>query len=387
MSLAGQKSAYIVEARRSPVGRRNGGLAKIHPVDLAAAALTDVVTRAGIPPDAVGDVIFGCANQIGAQAGNIARMSWLAAGLPVTVPGVTVDRRCGSSQQAIEFAAQAVLSGYHDIVIAGGVEVMSLVPIASPENIGLQHGFGDRYGSDGWARLFGTEARSQFDAAELMATRFDISRHDMELFALESHQRAAAAWDAGHFDTQVLRFDGITQDEGIRRDTSLEAMGGLKTLRDGGRITAALASQISDGAAALLIASEEAVERYGLKRRARLVAGTVVGSDPVSMFTAPIDATRRLLARTGLGIDAIDLFEVNEAFASVTLAWIKETGADRGRTNVNGGAIALGHPIGATGARLATTLIHELELRNARYGLLTMCEGGGTANATLLERV
>jgi acetyl-CoA C-acetyltransferase len=385
--LAAERRAYIIDARRSPVGRRNGGLAKVHPVDLAAAVLADVVHRTGIPPEAVGDVILGCANQIGAQAGNIARMSWLAADLPVTVPGVTVDRRCGSSQQAIEFAAQAVLSGYHDLVIAGGVEVMSLVPIGSPERAGLEHGYGDRYGSAGWLRRFGAEARSQFDAAELMAARFELSRSDMELFALDSHQRAARAWDDGRFDTQVLAFDEISQDEGFRRDTSLEVMGRLNLLRKDGRITAALASQISDGAAALLIASDEAVSRFRLMPRARIVAGTVVGGDPVTMFTAPIDATRRLLSRTGLDIDAIDLFEVNEAFASVALAWIHETKADSSRTNVNGGAIALGHPVGATGARLATTLLYELERRGGRYGLLTMCEGGGTANATLLERV
>ena len=385
--MAAEQRAYIIDARRSPVGRRNGGLAQVHPVDLAAAVLTDLVQRTGIPPEAVGDVILGCANQIGAQAGNIARMSWLAAGLPVTVPGVTVDRRCGSSQQAIEFAAQAVLSGYHDLVIAGGVEVMSLVPIGSPESVGLEHGYGDRFGSAGWVRLFGAEARSQFDAAELMATRFDLGREDMEQFALDSHQRAARAWDDGRFAGQVLEFEGISQDEGFRRDTSLTVMSGLKTLRQGGRITAALASQISDGAAALLIASEDAVSRYGLTPRARVVAGTVVGADPVTMFTAPIDATMQLLSRTGLNVDAIDLFEVNEAFASVVMAWLLETKADRERTNVNGGAIALGHPVGATGARLATTLLCELERRGGRYGLLTMCEGGGTANATLLERV
>ena len=377
--------AYIVEAVRTPVGRRNGGLAGVHPADLGAHALKALVERSGIEPEAVDDVIFGCVDQIGAQSTDVARTAWLSAGLPESVPGVTIDRQCGSSQQAALFAAASVQAGIHDLVVAGGVEVMSLVPISSPASGEL--GLGEPYRGDGWLARYGDQEISQFRGAELIAERWGITREDMEAFALESHHRALRAWDEGRFDREVVAYDGVARDEGPRADTSLEKMATLKTLTEDGRLTAAVASQISDGSAALLIASEDAVRRHGLTPRARFHTQTVVGSDPVLMLTGPIPATAKALDRAGLAIEEIDLFEINEAFAPVVLAWRDETGAPPEKTNVNGGAIALGHPLGATGARLMTTLLHELERTQARYGLQTMCEGGGQANATIIERV
>jgi acetyl-CoA C-acetyltransferase len=366
--------AYIVEAVRTPVGRRNGGLAGVHPADLGAHALKALVERSGVDPEAVDDVIFGCVDQIGAQSTDVARTAWLSAGLPESVPGVTIDRQCGSSQQAALFAAASVQAGIHDLVVAGGVEVMSLVPISSPASGEL--GLGEPYRGDGWLSRYGDQEISQFRGAELIAERWGITREDMEAFALESHRRALRAWDEGRFDREVVAYDTVARDEGPRADTSLEKMATLKTLTEDGRLTAAVASQISDGSAALLIASE-----------ARFHTQTVVGSDPVLMLTGPISATAKALDRAGLSIDEIDLFEINEAFAPVVLAWLEDTGAPPEKTNVNGGAIALGHPLGATGARLMTTLLHELERTQARYGLQTMCEGGGQANATILERL
>lgn len=379
--------AYIVEALRSPVGRRGGGLSAVHPNDLGAHVLAAVVARSGIDPAAVDDVIFGCVDQIGAQSANIARNAWLTAGLPDSVPGTTVDRQCGSAQQAIHFAAQAVMSGTQDLVIAGGVEVMSSVPIASPAVIGDREGMGFPYGGEGWEKRFGGQEISQFRGAELIAEKWGTSRVEMEEFALRSHQCALAAGEAGHFKDEIVPFDGLDADEGPRADTTLEKMATLAPLRPGGRLTAAVSSQISDGAAALLVASESAVRAHGLTPLARIHTMAVVGSDPVLMLTGPIPATAAVLARSGLRLDDIDLFEVNEAFASVTLAWLRETGAPVDRTNVLGGAIALGHPLGATGARLMTTLVHHLRRTGGRYGSQTMCEGGGMANATVVERL
>lgn len=377
--------AYIVSAVRTPVGRRKGGLSQVHPADLAGHVIRAAVERAGVDPGEVDDVILGCVDQLGAQSTNIARTAWLAAGLPEHVPGTTVDRQCGSSQQAVHFAAQAVMAGVQDLVVAGGVEVMSLVPISSPAIVGAQQGMGAPYGSPGWTARYGDQEVSQFRGAELIAEKWGISRRDMEEYALSSHQRAIAAQEVGAFDEEIVPYGAVTADEGPRPDTSLEKMAGLKTLSEGGRLTAAVSSQVSDGAAALLIASEAAVRRRGLTPLARVHTMTVTGADPILMLSAPIPATRQALKRAGLGIDDIDHYEINEAFASVVLAWLKELGVDPGRTNPLGGAIALGHPLGATGAKLMATLVHGLRRTGGRYGLQTMCEGGGMANTTVVE--
>ncbi|RNG38593.1 acetyl-CoA C-acetyltransferase [Streptomyces botrytidirepellens] len=379
--------AFIVDAVRTPVGRRKGALSGVHPADLGAHVLRALVDRNGIDPGAVDDVYFGCVSQIGAQTGNIARTSWLAGGLPQHVPGTTIDRQCGSSQQAVHFAAQAVMSGSADLVVAGGVEAMSLVPIGSPAVLGEREGMGTPYGGEGWRGHFGDQEISQFRGAELIAEKWGISRQDMERYALASHQRALAAQAGGVFADEIVPAFGLETDEGPRADTSLEKMAGLKPLSVGGRLTAAVSSQISDGAAALLVASEAAVRRFGLVPLARVHTMAVVGSDPVLMLTGPIPATEKVLDRSGLTLGRIDLVEINEAFAPVVQAWLAETGADPERTNAFGGAIALGHPLGATGARLMTTLVHQLRRTGGRYGLQTMCEGGGMANATVVERV
>ena len=379
--------AFIVDAVRTPVGRRGGGLSGVHPADLGGQVITALLDRSGVDPGEVDDVYLGCVGQIGAQTGNIARTAWLSAGLPQHVPGTTIDRQCGSSQQAVHFAAQAVMSGTADLIVAGGVEVMSLVPIASPMTVGAQAGLGSPYGGVGWRTHVGDQEVSQFRGAELIAEKWDVSRADMERFALTSHRRAAAAAVDGSFGDEIVPAYGLTADEGPRPDTSLEKMAGLRTLTEGGRLTAAVSSQISDGAAALLVASADAVRRCHLTPLARVHAMAVVGSDPVFMLTGPIPATGKILHRAGLGIADIDLVEINEAFASVVLAWQRETGADPERVNVAGGAIALGHPLGASGARLMTTLVHRLRRTGGRYGLQTMCEGGGMANATILERL
>ncbi|QLH20099.1 acetyl-CoA C-acetyltransferase [Streptomyces sp. Rer75] len=379
--------AFIVDAVRTPVGRREGTLSGVHPADLGAHVLRALVDRTGIDPGSVDDVYFGCVSQIGAQTGNIARTSWLAGGLPQHVPGTTIDRQCGSSQQAVHFAAQAVMSGSADLVVAGGVESMSLVPIGSPVVLGEREGMGTPYDGDGWRSHFGDQEISQFRGAELIAEKWGISRQDMERYALASHQRALAAQAGGVFADEIVPTFGLETDEGPRADTSLEKMAGLKPLTVGGRLTAAVSSQISDGAAALLVASEDAVRRLGLVPLARVHTMAVVGSDPVLMLTGPIPATEKVLDRSGLALDRIDLVEINEAFAPVVQAWLAETGADPERTNAFGGAIALGHPLGATGARLLTTLVHQLRRTGGRYGLQTMCEGGGMANATVVERV
>ena len=380
--------AYIIEAVRTPVGRRNGSLARVHPADIGAHAIKALVDRSGIDPAAVDDVVFGCVDALGPQAGDIARTCWLAAGMPEEIPGTTVDRQCGSSQQAVHFAAQGVMSGTQDLVVAGGVQNMSQIPIAYAMIAAEPLGFKDPFsGSEGWVKRYGTQEVSQFRAAEMIAEKWDCSRDEMERFALESHRRAAKAISSGLFDREIAPFGDFARDETARADTSLEKMQTLKTLREGGRLHAGVSSQISDGAAALLIASERAVKEHGLKPRARIHHISVRAADPVWMLTAPIPATAYALKKAGMKIEDIDTVEINEAFASVVLAWLKETGADHARVNPNGGAIALGHPLGATGARLMTTMLHQLERTGGRYGLQTMCEGGGQANVTIIERL
>jgi acetyl-CoA C-acetyltransferase len=379
--------AYIIDAVRTPVGKRGGGLAQVHSADLGAHVLKALVARTGIDPAAVEDVIFGCCDTLGPQAGDIARTCWLAAGLPQHVPGVTIDRQCGSSQQAVHFAAQGVMSGTADLLIAGGVQNMSAIPISSAMTLAEPLGFTDPFsGSEGWVARYGSGEVSQFRGAEMIAEKWDISREDMEAFALESHLRATRAIDEGRFEGEIAPLGDVSQDEGPRRDTSLEKMAKLKPLEDGGRLTAAVASQISDGASALLVASEAALKTHGLRPRARVHHISVRADDPIYMLTAPIPATRHALTKAGMTKEEIDVVEINEAFASVVLAWHKELDWDLSKVNVNGGAIALGHPIGATGGRLMATLLGEMERRGARYGLQTMCEGGGQANVTILER-
>jgi acetyl-CoA C-acetyltransferase len=380
--------AYIVDAVRTPVGKRGGGLARAHPADLGAHVLRALVDRSGVEPGAVEDVIFGCCDTIGPQAGDVARTCWLAAGLPDHVPGVTIDRQCGSSQQAVHFAAQAVMSGTSDLVVAGGVQNMSAIPISSAMTLAQPLGFENPFaGSRGWEARYGTQEVSQFRGAEMIAEKWGVSREDMEAFALESHRRAIRAIDEGRFAGEIAPFGEVRSDEGPRRDTSLEKMAKLQPLQPGGRLTAAVSSQISDGASALLVASERAVKAHGLRPRARVHHLSVRADDPIYMLTAPIPATRHALAKAGMKLHQIDVVEINEAFASVVLAWQKELDADLARVNPNGGAIALGHPIGATGGRLMATLLSELERTGGRYGLQTMCEGGGQANVTILERL
>jgi acetyl-CoA C-acetyltransferase len=380
--------AYIIDAVRTPVGRKKGGLSNVHPADLGAHVLKALVQRTGIDPNAVEDVIFGCVDTIGPQAGDIARTCWLAAGLPEEVPGTTVDRQCGSSQQAVHFAAQAVMSGTSDVVVAGGVQNMSMIPISAAMLAGQPMGFPDPFStSKGWVARYGTQEVSQFRSAEMIAEKWNISRLDMEKFAYESHRRALQAIDEGRFKREIIPIEGVANDEGPRRDTTLEKMATLKVLVEGGRLTAGVSSQICDAAAAMLVVSERALKQHHLKPRARIHHISVRAADPVWMLTAPIPATAYALQRSGLKQKDIALVEINEAFASVVLAWQKETGWDLGKVNVNGGAIALGHPLGATGARLMTTLLYELERTGGRYGLQTMCEGGGQANVTIIERL
>jgi len=379
--------AYVVEAVRTAVGKRNGSLAGVHPIDLGAAAYHGLFERVDVDPGAVDDVVVGCVDAIGGQSGNIGRQSWLAAGYPEEVPGVTVDRQCGSSQQAISFGAQAIMSGTADIIVAAGMQNMSQIPISSAMAAGKQFGFTTPTAeSKGWQHRYGDEEISQFRGAELIAEKWNLSREEMEQFALNSHERALSAIRAGHFDNEIIAVDGFRIDEGPR-ETSLEKMAGLKTLIEGGRLTAALASQISDGASAVLLVSEQALKDHKLTPRARIHHISARGADPVFMLTGPIPATRYALEKTGLSIEDIDTVEINEAFASVVLAWLKEIKADPEKVNPNGGAIALGHPLGATGAKLFTTMLNELERTGGRYGLQTMCEGGGTANVTIIERL
>ena len=380
--------AYIIDAVRTPVGRRGGALADVHSADLAAHVLDALVRRTDVDPALVDDVILGCCDTIGSQAGDVARTAWLVAGLPDHVPGVTIDRQCGSSQQAVHFAAQGVMSGTADLVVAGGVQNMSAIPISAAMTAGRQYGFSTPFAeSPGWVKRYGDQEISQFRSAEMIAEKWDISREEMEEYAYDSHQRAILAIDSGRFASEIEPVGDFSTDECPRRDTTRETMAALQPLAEGGRITAAVASQICDAASAVLVASQKAVDEQGLSPRARIHHISVRGDDPVWMLTGPIPATRAALERTGMSIEDFDLFEVNEAFASVVLAWAKETGADLDRTNVNGGGIALGHPIGATGTRLMTTMLFELERRGGRFALQTMCEGGGQANVTILERL
>ncbi|MBA2281789.1 MAG: acetyl-CoA C-acetyltransferase [Actinomycetota bacterium] len=379
--------AFIVDSVRTPVGKRGGTLSQIHPADLGAITLNALMDRTGIDPAAVEDVVMGCLDTIGPQAGDIARTAWLAAGLPETTPGVTIDRQCGSSQQAVHFAAQAVMAGVSDVVVAAGVQNMSMIPISSAmtvtEGMGLPEIFA---GSEGWAKRYGDQEISQFRGADLIAEQWGISREDMEAFAVESHTRAIQATAAGRFEREIVPVNGLARDEGPR-EPNWEKIRSLKTLREGGRITAAVSSQISDASAAMLIVSEQALKEHGLTPRARIHHLSVRGEDPVKMLSAPIPATAYAFQKSGLTIDDIDAVEINEAFASVVLAWLADTGADPATVNPNGGAIALGHPLGATGVRLMTTLLGELERTGGRYGLQTMCEGGGQANVTIIERL
>lgn len=379
--------AYIIDAIRTPTGRRRGSLAQVHGADLGASVLKALVARQDIPEEDYDDVIFGCVDTIGPLAGDIARTCWLAAGLSDAVPGTTIDRQCGSSQQAVHFAAQAIMSGTMDVVVAGGVQTMSSIPISSAMLAGQPLGFNDPFtGSEGWRARYGDDLVTQFRSAQMIADKWSLSREMMEAFALESHQRAQVATQGGVFEREILPVNGLSIDETIR-DTTLEAMAELEPLTPGGTITAAVSSQTGDGASAVLVASEDAVKRYNLKPRARIVHMEVRGDDPIWMLTAPIPATQRAMKRSGLNLHDIELVEINEAFASVPMAWLAETGYPHEQTNVNGGAIALAHPLGATGTKLMTTLLHEMERRGARYGLQTMCEGGGQANVTILERL
>ena len=379
--------AYIIDAVRTAVGKRNGALAGVHPIDLGVHAFRGLFERVDVDPGTVDDVIVGCVDAIGGQAGNIGRNAWLAAGYPEEVPGVTVDRQCGSSQQAISFGAQAILSGTADVILAGGIQNMSQVPIASAMVVGQQFGFTSPTSeSQNWRHRYGDEEISQFRGAELIAERWNLSREEMEQYALASHERALAAIRAGHFDNEIIAVNGLRVDEGPR-ETSLEKMAALPVLSEGGRLTAAVASQISDGASAVLLASEQAVKDHKLTPRARIHHISARGADPVYMLTGPIPATRFALEKTGLSIDDIGVVEINEAFAPVVMAWLKEIKADPEKVNPNGGAIALGHPLGATGAKLFATMLNELERTGGRFGLQTMCEGGGTANVTIIERL
>jgi acetyl-CoA C-acetyltransferase len=387
MSEEAVREAYIVDAVRTPVGKRGGALSTVHPADLAAHVITALIESTGIDPEAVDDVVLGCVDALGPQAGDIARTAWLAAGLPESVPGVTVDRQCGSSQQAVHFAAQAVMSGTSDVILAGGVQSMSMVPIGYAMTAGQTLGFDDPFsGSTGWRRRYGDQPISQFRGAELIAEKWGISRERMEQYALTSHRRAFEAIAEGRFDREIRPWAEVGTDEGPRLSTP-EQLAGLRPLTEGGRLTAALASQLSDGASGMLLVSERGLRRHGLTPRARIHHLSARGGDPVLMLSAPIPATEHALDRAGMKLADIDLVEINEAFASVVLAWADEVGADLERVNVNGGAIALGHPLGATGTRLMTTLLHELERTGGRYGLQTMCEGGGQANVTIIERL
>jgi acetyl-CoA C-acetyltransferase len=388
MTTVGRPQAYLVDAARTPVAKRNGGLKDIHPADLGAHIIRTLVVRNDFDPSAVDDVVFGVCDQLGPQAGDVARTCWLAAGLPDDVPGVTVDRQCGSSQQAVHFAAQAVMSGTQDIVVAGGVQNMSMIPISAAYTAAEQWGLSDPFsGSSGWTVRYGDEEVSQFRAADLVAEKWQLTRDELDEYGLESHRRAVNAIDNGWFNQEIVPLAGVSVDEGPRRDTSVERMAALAPLREGGRVTAGHASQISDAASAVLIASERAVADHGLIPRARIHHIDVRADDPILMLTAPMRATQRALSRSGMSIDDIDLIEINEAFAPVPMAFQRELHADPERINVGGGAIALGHPIGATGTRLLTTLLHALERTSGRYGLQTICEGGGQANVTIIERL
>ena len=379
--------AYIVDAIRSPTGRRRGSLAEVHGADLGAHVLRALVERNPIPDSEYDDVIFGCLDAIGPLAGDIARTAWLAAGLSQEVPGTTIDRQCGSSQQSVHFAAQAVMAGVNDVVVAGGVQTMSKIPISAAMIAAEPLGFKDPFsGSKGWTARYGDVPVSQFNSAQMIADKWELSREEMETFALESHTRALRAINEGRFDQEIVPMEELAMDE-TPRQTSMEKMASLEPLAEGGTITAAVSSQTCDGSSAVLIVSEDALKRYNLTPRARIHHMSVRAEDPIWMLTAPIPATAYAMKRSGMKLEDIDLVEINEAFASVPMAWLKETGYPHEKINVNGGAIALDHPLGATGTKLMTTLLHELERSGGRYGLQTMCEGGGQANVTIIERL
>jgi acetyl-CoA C-acetyltransferase len=379
--------AYIVDALRTPTGRRKGGLSHVHGADLGAHVLKAIVERNGIPDNEYDDVIFGCVDTIGPLAGDIARTAWLAAGLSQEVPGTTIDRQCGSSQQAVHFAAQAVMSGTMDVIVAGGVQTMTQIPISSAMIAAEPMGFKDPFsGSKGWVARYGAEPPTQFKSAQMIADKWNLSRHDLEVFSLESHNRALRAIAEGRFKREIIPMEGVEHDETPRQST-LEKMAALDFLFGCEKVTAAVSSQTCDAASAMLIVSEAALKRYNLKPRARIHHMSVRAEDPIWMLTAPISATQYALKKAGMTLADIDVVEINEAFAAVVMAWLKETGYPHEKTNVNGGAIALGHPLGATGTRLMTTLLHELERTGGRYGLQTMCEGGGQANVTIIERL
>ena len=380
--------AYIIDAVRTPIGRKKGSLATLHPADLGAAPIKALVERTAIDPNAVDDVVWGCCDTIGPQAGDIGRTVWLVAGLPQHVPGTTIDRQCGSSQQAVHIAAQGVMSGTQDLVVAGGSQAMNAIPISAAMLAAEPYGFSNPFNtSPGWVARYGEGILNQINSAEMIARKWDLSREAMEEFAMASHQRAQMAWDNGWFDREVSALCGLQVDETIRPQTTLEGLASLKPVQEGGVITAGVASQNCDGAAALLIASEQALKDHNLKPRARIHHLSVRADDPVWMLTAPIPATVHALKKAGMTVADIDLFECNEAFASVPMAWMKELGIPHEKVNVQGGGIALGHPLGATGARLMTTLLNALERTGGRYGLQTMCEGGGQANVTIIERL
>lgn len=379
--------AFIVDALRTPVGRRNGALADIHSADLASVPLSAIFDRVGVDTAEYDEIILGCIDQIGPQSFDIARTAWLAAGGSEAVPGTTIDRQCGSGQQAVHYAAQAVMSGTSDLIIAGGVQNMSTIPLGTANTIMKDQGYSNSFsGSKAWADRYGDQEISQFIGAEMMANRWGITREQAEAFAAESHRRAIAAQESGFFSEEIMPLGGLRDDEGPRTPNRAK-MRELKTLQPNGIHTAATASQVSDGAAMLAIASQRAVQEFGLVPRARIHHISARADDPVMMLSAPIRATRHALERTGMDIDDFDAIEINEAFASVVLSWEKELRPDMSKVNIHGGAIALGHPIGATGARLMTTLLHTLEDNGGRFGLQTMCEGGGQANVTIIERL
>jgi acetyl-CoA C-acetyltransferase len=380
--------AYIIDAVRTPIGRKKGSLAALHPADLGAHPIKALMTRTLIDPGAVDDVVWGCCDTIGPQAGDIGRTVWLVAGLPQHVPGTTIDRQCGSSQQALHFAAQGVMSGTQDLVVAGGSQAMNAIPISAAMLAAEPYGFSNPFNtSPGWVARYGDGILNQISSAEMIADKWQISRAEMEVFALASHRRAQAATDNGWFANEIAPLGDLSVDETIRPDTTLEGLALLRTVQEGGTITAGVASQNCDGAAAMLVASAQAVKVHNLAPRARVHHISVRADDPVWMLTAPIPATQHALKKAGMTIADIDLFECNEAFASVPLAWMKELGIPHEKVNVQGGGIALGHPLGATGARLMTTLLNALERTGGRYGLQTMCEGGGQANVTIIERL
>lgn len=390
------EKAYIVEAVRTAGGKRDGRLSLWHPADLGAKVLDELVTRLDMDPALVDDVVFGCVDQVGAQSGNVARNAILSSSFPESVPGTSVDRQCGSSQQAIHFAIQAVMSGTQDIVIGGGVEVMSMVPIGAAVKDGYDAGHGLPFDSEGMKERYPGVFFSQFTGAELVADKWNLSREDLDKFALESHQKAAHATESKYFDREILPVEGrnaegmndlVMADEGIRFDASLDKLAGLNPVTEGGVITAGNASQITDGSAAVMVCNDAGLKKIQANPRAEIVSISVVGDDPVFMLTGPIPASIQALKTANLTIDDMDLYEVNEAFAPVPLAWAEDLKADRSKLNVNGGAMALGHPLGATGAKLMTTLLHEMERRESTYGLQAICEGGGTANATIIKRI